>query len=89
MNTIHIHTQLDSTTLTLPEIAPLIGKQVEIIVREEDNAKLPPGFTPGTGDWEAFDQAVEALRDTFDYAALEEQEVIDKADMAKNAKMWK
>jgi hypothetical protein len=35
MQTIHIHTQLDSTTLHLPQVQPLLGKRVEIIVREE------------------------------------------------------
>lgn len=35
MNAIHIHTQLNSTTVHLPEIQPLVGKRVEIIVMEE------------------------------------------------------
>lgn len=35
MNAIRIHTQIDSEILRLPEIRPLIGKNVEIIVLEE------------------------------------------------------
>jgi hypothetical protein len=35
MNAIRIHKQIDSETLHLPELRPLIGKRVEIIVLEE------------------------------------------------------
>jgi hypothetical protein len=35
MTIIHIRTQLESDTLHLPELKPLIGKTVEITVREE------------------------------------------------------
>lgn len=35
MNAIRIHRQLDSETLHLPELRPLIGKCVEIIVLEQ------------------------------------------------------
>ena len=35
MDAIHINTKLDSDTLYLPQVRPLIGKTVEIIVREE------------------------------------------------------
>ena len=35
MNAIRINTQIDSEILRLPEIRPLIGKNVEIIVLEE------------------------------------------------------
>lgn len=49
MNDIRIHTQINSTTLHLPEVQPLMGKQVEIIVRE----KMPS--SKGTdSDWNAF-----------------------------------
>jgi hypothetical protein len=34
-DTIHIHTRIDSETLTLPELRPFVGKSVEITVREE------------------------------------------------------
>lgn len=34
MPSIHIQTQLESDTLHLPELQPLIGNDVEIVVRE-------------------------------------------------------
>jgi len=34
MRSVHIRTKLESEHLTLPELRPLIGKQVEITVRE-------------------------------------------------------
>lgn len=34
MRFVHIRTKLESENLTLPELRPLIGKQVEITVRE-------------------------------------------------------
>ena len=62
MNAIRIHTQLDSTTLTLPEIAPLLGKRVEIIVLEESPlipAQPRPvvgihGRSATPGEWDDF-----------------------------------
>ena len=39
MNAIRIRTLLSSDTLHLPELKPLIGKPVEIIVREEPPAR--------------------------------------------------
>jgi hypothetical protein len=48
MNAIHIRKHLDSETLHLPELKPLIGKTVEIIVREEKPA------LPGKNPYEAF-----------------------------------
>jgi hypothetical protein len=34
MTTIRINKRLDSETMTLPQLRPLVGKDVEIIVRE-------------------------------------------------------
>jgi len=48
MKAIHIRKRVDSETLHLPELKPLIGKTVEIIVREETPA------SPGTSPYEAF-----------------------------------
>lgn len=45
MATIHIHRQLNSDTL--PELRPLIGKTVDIIVRESGG----PNTAPVTDDW--------------------------------------
>jgi hypothetical protein len=77
MSAIHIHTQLNSTTLHLPEVLPLVGKRVEIIVQEEANTAVPPGFTKGTGDWQGAQAAVEALAD-YDFDAVRE---LDAADL--------
>jgi hypothetical protein len=38
IQTIRIQTRIDSETLTLPELKPLMGKDVEIIVRERTQA---------------------------------------------------
>lgn len=77
MNPIHIHTQLDSTTLHLPQIAPLLGKQVEIIVREETPTVLRPGIIPPTGNWEAVHRAIEEIED-YDFEATK---ALDDADL--------
>jgi len=49
MDVIRIHTRIDSETLHLPELRPLIGKAVEITVREE-----LPTAPAREEDWEAF-----------------------------------
>ncbi len=41
--TIHIRIRLDSDTLHLPELKPLLGKDVEIIVRETTPAPSSAG----------------------------------------------
>lgn len=70
--TVRIHCKLDSETLYLPEIRPLIGKSVEITVREE-----PLPITPQkTVDWDTALQAVDALED-FDFSAFDRQRAID------------
>jgi len=45
MTAIRIHTHLDSETLHLPELRPIIGKDVEIIVVEEESAEPLPAPT--------------------------------------------
>jgi len=47
MITIHLRKQIDSDTLHLPELKPLIGKTVEIIVREQ--TPTTPGANPYDG----------------------------------------
>jgi hypothetical protein len=49
MSVIRIHRRLDSETLHLPELRPLLGKTVEIVVTEE-----PTPATATEKDWEAF-----------------------------------
>ena len=47
MATIHIHRQLSSDTL--PELRPLIGKTVDIIVRETESNSIIPEEIDGSG----------------------------------------
>jgi hypothetical protein len=67
MTAIRIETQLDSDTLYLPQLKPLLGKAVEIIVRE----KAVPIVTPGTSDWADVQAAVRDLED-YDFGAWRE-----------------
>jgi hypothetical protein len=47
MTVIRIETTIDSDTLHLPQLLPLVGKSVEIIVRE-----MPQRTErPGDGEW--------------------------------------
>jgi hypothetical protein len=39
---IHLHQRLESETLYLPELKPMVGKTVEIIIREEAEASSSP-----------------------------------------------
>lgn len=71
--TFHIHRKLESETLYLPEIRPLIGKNVEIIVLEESPTVET---TSGTGDWDDAMQAVDELED-YDFDALRKQHDYD------------
>jgi len=73
MNAIRIHKHLDSDTLHLPELRPLLGRQVDIIVLADSNSS----FAPRTGDWDAAAQAVRGLQD-FDYKALIDQDSCDR-----------
>jgi hypothetical protein len=41
MNAIRIRTRIESETLTLPELKPLIGRAVEIIVLDEQPVRAP------------------------------------------------
>lgn len=74
MNAIRIRKQLDSETLHLPELKPLIGKTVDIIIQEEP----PPTIAPGTGDWDAAARAAQELRETgYDFDAWRAQREYD------------
>lgn len=70
--TVRIHRKIESETLHLPELRPLIGKCVEIIVLEEP----PAALTPGTGDWDAALTAAEELED-YDFEAHSRQHAYD------------
>jgi hypothetical protein len=54
MDAIRIHQILDSDTLHLPQLAPLIGKPVEIVVREELPASSSAnGYADRRQAWQA------------------------------------
>jgi hypothetical protein len=73
MNAVRIRRKLDSETLVLPELKPLIGKTVEIIVLEEAGP-----VASGTGDWAAAAQAAQELRDSgYDFDAWRRQREFD------------
>jgi hypothetical protein len=88
MNPIHIHTQIDSTTLHLPQIEPLLGKHVEIIVQEESLGARAAGTAAGTGNWEAFQKAAHELSKTYDFDAMRAMDEASLEDAEKTAKMW-
>jgi hypothetical protein len=50
MQSVHIRTKLESEHLTLPELRPLIGKQVEITVREAAEYTSNGGVKNGTAN---------------------------------------
>jgi hypothetical protein len=76
VNAIRIQTTLTSDTLHLPELKPLVGRPVEIIILD---AAEPPLVQPGTGDWEAAARAAKALRESgYDFDAWREQREFDR-----------
>jgi hypothetical protein len=52
LNAIRIHTRIDSDVLKIPELLPLVGRSVEIIIVEDDprdaEATAPRGPRLGT-----------------------------------------
>jgi hypothetical protein len=47
MSTIRIETHIDSETLFLPQLKPMVGKDVEIVVREKSIPIISPGRSAG------------------------------------------
>jgi hypothetical protein len=75
MSLVRIRRKLESDTLHLPELKPLIGQEVEIVVRQAEE----PGVVPGTGDWDAAAAAARELRETgYDFDAWREQREYDR-----------
>lgn len=72
MNAVRIHRKIESETLHLPELKPLIGKSVEIIVIEE----TAPAILPGAGDWDSAMKAVAEL-ENYDFDAFRKQREYD------------
>lgn len=77
MEAIRIRRKLDSETLHLPELRPLMGKEVEIIVHSAERADSE--MTPAMrADWPAVLAALEELRETgYDFEAWREQRDYD------------
>jgi hypothetical protein len=76
MSAIRIRRTLDSETLCLPELRPLLGKDVEIIVLVED--KLPER-PPDKELWDAALKAAESLRASgYDFDAWKKQREFDR-----------
>ena len=74
MDTVRIRRKLESETLHLPELKPLIGKNVEIIIQEEQI----PTIIRGTGDWQAAARAAQELRESgYDFDAWRAQREYD------------
>jgi hypothetical protein len=73
MNALRIRRKLESDTLHLPELKPLIGKTVEIIVLDETT----PTTIIGAGDWEAARKAAAELED-YDFDAFRRQREYDR-----------
>jgi len=71
MTQITIRTTIKSETIHLPELKPLIGKQVEIVIRE-----APAAGATTAGDWDAAMQAARELED-YDFDAWREQREYD------------
>jgi hypothetical protein len=77
MSTIHIRRTLDSETLSLPELRPLVGKRVDIILLV--NEDVPQVTPPTTKDWAEVERAAEALRASgYDFDAWWEQREYDR-----------
>ena len=60
MNTIRIQARLDSTTLHLPELSPLVGRRVEIVVSEQGTDGLEEALrsSPFSATAELFEEAL-------------------------------
>lgn len=86
MDAIHINTKLDSDTLYLPQVRPLIGKTVEIIVREEVGAgeQGQNGLGPQRSDWKT---ALAGLAELdIDWDAYKRQRELDVRSAGDDAK---
>jgi hypothetical protein len=77
MDAIHVNQKLESETLYLPQVRPLIGKDVEIIVRESQTS---PSTDNGASPREKWEAALAQLRDVnIDWDAIQRQRGVDLA----------
>ena len=81
MTAIRIETTINSETLYLPQLKPLVGKSVEIVVRE----RILPVVTGGNGDWSAVEAAALAL-DEYDFHAYREVRNAELYDAEGNSR---
>jgi hypothetical protein len=73
MSVIRIHRRIESETLHLPELRPLLGKTVEILVTEQPEAHA----ADDAARWAAAQQAVREVTD-YDLEAYREQREFDR-----------
>ena len=78
MATVRTQRQIDSATLALPELQPLLGKNVEIIVREQNGVTI----SRGSGNWKALQAAAEQL-DDYDFDTWQRQRDYDQQNTAE------
>jgi hypothetical protein len=74
MTTIHLTQHLDSETLHVPQLRPLIGKDVEIIIRE-----LPSADLQAPDHWKELENL--AGKGLFDPAVVEEYRQFDAGSL--------
>jgi virulence-associated protein VagC len=79
MIAIRIETTISSETLHLPQLKPLMGKSVEIIVRE----KAAVVVTPPRSDWESVEAAVLGLVD-YDFHAYRQAREMELREVSKD-----
>ena len=85
MDAIRINTTLDSDTLYLPQVRPLIGKAVEIIVREDTRTgeQGQNGRSPQRDAWKAALAEFSGLDIDWDaYKRQREYDVRSASDLA-------
>jgi hypothetical protein len=86
MDAIRIKTTLDSNTLYLPQVQPLIGKAVEIIVREDVRTAEQghDGRSPSRDAWKAALAGLGGLDIDWDaYKRQREYDVRSASDFAQ------
>ncbi len=74
MNAIRIRKKLNSDMLHLPELRPMLGHTVDIIVLEEGPVV---NIRPGTGDWATFERLAREIKH-YDFDAQREQDEVDR-----------
>ena len=76
MSTIRIRQRIESETLHVPELKPLIGRTVEIVI---DDNPAAPIVKASAADWDAVLAASQQLED-YDYQAQVDQVACDLRD---------